>query len=136
MNRVKLVPVKYAYAFLAHTLKTKELGGIVAENIGPLALYYESTLKACHYENRAVLKRRYESRALLIYCLLGPGGRGGFHTYRNLSTIMKRIFALARDRNATRTRRATNTPDEYFSARAPILGSATCSDELQLRARG
>jgi len=61
---------------------TSELGGIVAENIGPLALYYESTLKACYYENRAVLKRRYESRALLIYCLLGPGGRGGFHTYR------------------------------------------------------
>ena len=42
------------------------LGGIVAENIGPLALYYESTLKACDYENRAVLKRRYENRALLI----------------------------------------------------------------------
>ena len=38
--------------------------GIVAENIGPLALYYESTLKAGRYENRAMLKRRYENRAL------------------------------------------------------------------------
>ena len=38
------------------------LGGIVAENIGPLALYYESTLKAGRYENRAMLKLRYENR--------------------------------------------------------------------------
>ena len=40
------------------------LGGIVAENIGRLALYSESTLKAAQYENRALLKRRYENKAL------------------------------------------------------------------------
>ena len=39
------------------------LGGIVAENIGPLALYSESTVNTAQYENRALLKRRYENRA-------------------------------------------------------------------------
>ena len=58
-------------------------GGIVAENIGPLALYCESTMKAGTYENRAVLKCRYENRALLnaliqlvrvptVPCYFGP----------------------------------------------------------------
>ena len=60
------------------------LGGIVAENIGPLALYYESTLKACYYENRAVLKRRYENRALLIGARRSV--RFPYKPYRNLST--------------------------------------------------
>ena len=58
---------------------SRALGGIVAENIGPLAIYSENTLKAGTYENRALLKRRCENRALLNRL----GGRAvSMHTYR------------------------------------------------------
>ena len=67
-------------------------GGIVAENIGPLALYCESTMKAGAYENRAVLKRRYENRALLI------GGRAVSivtHTAGRASIVTKYYYCTS-----------------------------------------
>ena len=71
-----------------------ELGGIVAENMGSLALYCESTMKAATYENRAVLKRRYENRALLIRARRS----GGFHTRCSIhaANIVKKHHTVPR----------------------------------------
>ena len=49
-------------------------GGIVAENIGLLALYCESTMKAGLYENRALLKCRYENAVPIGVCVCVCGG--------------------------------------------------------------
>ena len=68
-------------------------GGIVAENMGSLALYCESTMKAGTYENRAMLKRRYENRALLRRQRVNTVRRG-FLLYHALDHGSKTPFLL------------------------------------------
>ena len=102
------------------------LGGIIAGNIGLLALYCESTMKAALYENRAVLKRRYENRALLIRARRS----GGFHTYRtthdlHLVVQLYHIFAEFGSRKHERADRRDVRPWEGVKVRfrpyAPCL---------------
>ena len=68
-------------------------GGVVAENIGPLALYSESTVNTAQYENRALLKRRYENQAPLGHAFGAAGACSGFQTNEHAHTVCVRVCA-------------------------------------------
>ena len=71
-----------------HTV-IRVLGGIVAENIGPLALYSESTVNTAQYENRALLKRRYENRPPFGHAFGAAGACSGFQTNGHAHTSLR-----------------------------------------------